>query len=148
MPNFAATWAMGFIVYCWWQALVLYLTVRPLSRFKLSEDRNRSPFVLRRSFSLFQIISQNILLLSPLQTAIRFIPMGPMGLLASYFAGWSVNHFKIKNLIIFGMLLSMISPIPTAVMKVETNFWASIFPSSILGVVGISIVYVSSFDRS
>ena len=69
--------------------------------------------------------------------------MGPMGLLASYFAGWSVNHFKIKNLIIFGMLLSMISPIPAAVMTLDTSFWASIFPSSILGVVGISIVYVS-----
>ncbi|KAL7409673.1 major facilitator superfamily domain-containing protein [Mrakia frigida] len=105
MPNFAATWAMGFIVYCWWQSLVLYLT----------------------------IISQNILLLSPLQTAIRFIPMGPMGLLASYFAGWCV---------VFPLpLLSMISPIPAAVMSRDTSFWASIFPSSILGVVGISIVY-------
>lgn len=45
MPNFAATWILGFIIYCWWQSLVLYLT----------------------------ILSQNVLLYSPLQTAIRFI---------------------------------------------------------------------------
>jgi hypothetical protein len=67
--------------------------------------------------------------------------MGPMGLLSSYFAGWSVNHFKIKNLMILGFLISAIAPIPAAVMSESTSYWASIFPSCMIGVIGISLVY-------
>lgn len=64
-----------------------------------------------------------------------------MGLATSYFAGWSVNHFKIKNLIILGFALSMISAVPAAVMKPTTSYWASVFPASMIGVTGISVVY-------
>jgi hypothetical protein len=41
------------------------------------------------------------------------------------------------------MLISLAAGIPTAIMGSGTSFWSSIFVSSILGVVGISVVYVS-----
>lgn len=59
--------------------------------------------------------------------------MGVFGAAASYAIGVGVNYFQIKTLVLVGLALCFISVIPAAVMDPAQGFWATIFPSSILG---------------
>ncbi|CDZ97541.1 Predicted transporter (major facilitator superfamily) [Phaffia rhodozyma] len=97
----------------WWQSIVLYLT----------------------------LLSQNVLHMSPLDVSVRFIPMGVAGALASYTISVSINYVKIKTLMLIGLTICFVSVLPAALVKPDTSFWQGVFPSSMLGVVGISLVY-------
>ncbi len=71
--------------------------------------------------------------------------MGPCSLATAFAVEWGINRFPLKFLLIFGMALAMVSGIPTATMTKDSSFWSTIFISSILGVLAISVVYVSDF---
>lgn len=62
-------------------------------------------------------------------------------MLASFFVGWAVNVWNVKRILIAGLALSLASGVSLATMKVTTSYWASVFPTCMLGVVGISLVY-------
>ena len=88
-------------------------------------------------------VAQEIKHLDPLRTAAYYAPMGAIGLIASVATGRVAHAVPVRVLLTTGMLVCAITPIPIAIMKPETSFWLSCFPTSILGVTGISISYNS-----
>lgn len=102
------------------------------------------------------LIAQEVHHLNAMQTALRFMPMGFFGAVTSIITGRVVHKYSIRTLLAFGMLVCTVTLIPSCVMSHNTSFWISVFPSAILGVIGISIAYntasmwvflVASFPR-
>lgn len=100
-------------MYGWWQSVVLYIV----------------------------LIAQEVHHLNAMQTAVRFIPMGFVGGATSIMTGRIVHKYSIRTLLAFGMLVCTVTLIPACVMSTHTSFWISVFPSAILGVIGVSIAY-------
>jgi predicted MFS family arabinose efflux permease len=100
-------------MYSWWQSVVLYIV----------------------------LIAQDVHHLNAMQTAVRFVPMGFFGAATSIITGRIVHRYSIRTLLAFGMLVCTVTLIPACVMSPHTSFWISVFPSAILGVIGVSIAY-------
>ncbi|KKY24998.1 putative mfs transporter [Phaeomoniella chlamydospora] len=116
IKNFAGLWISGFVVYGSYQAIVYYTV----------------------------LVAQEVNGFSAGATALRFLPMGIAGFTTSITMGSMVDRFNVKHLLLAGTVVCMIAPIPAALIKTgDVDFWKHVFPSSILGVVGVSIVYVS-----
>ncbi|KAI0154025.1 major facilitator superfamily transporter [Pestalotiopsis sp. NC0098] len=114
LPNFAALWLSGFVMYGGYQTTIYYTT----------------------------LISQEINELSAGQTAIRFLPMGFVGFVTSLGMSRMVEYFNTKYLLIAGMAICAAAPIPSALMKPEDlDFWKHVFPTTVIGVFGTTIVY-------
>ncbi|KAF2090687.1 major facilitator superfamily transporter [Saccharata proteae CBS 121410] len=113
--NFAGLWISGFVMYGAYQTVVYYTT----------------------------LIAQDIDKLSASQTALRFLPMGATGFIFSLGMSHAVEKFNTKHLLLFGMTVCTIAPIPAALIRTNSiNFWLHIFPTSVLGVAGTTIVYI------
>ena len=77
------------------------------------------------------LIAQEINKLSLSATAIRIIPMGP-----------AVSRFNTKYLVLVGMALCVIAPLPCCFMSPgDISFWKHVFPTSMIGVAGVTITY-------
>ncbi|KAF4534024.1 putative mfs transporter protein [Lasiodiplodia theobromae] len=114
LENFAALWIGGFVMYGGYQTIIYYTT----------------------------LIAQEINQLSAGQTALRFLPMGATGFIFSLSMSRMLEIFNTKYLLITGMAICAIAPIPSALIKEgDINFWKHVFPSSILSVAGTTIVY-------
>lgn len=114
VPNFGAIWISGFVMYGGYQTLVYYLT----------------------------LVSQDIVHLSAGATALRLLPMGIVGGTFAVTMGTVMEKFNVKYLLLLGLALCSIGPIPMAVMEPDDlSFWKHIFPSSLIGVAGIAIGY-------
>ncbi|KAF2140110.1 uncharacterized protein K452DRAFT_327555 [Aplosporella prunicola CBS 121167] len=114
IQNFAALWISGFVMYGGYQTVIYYTT----------------------------LIAQEIDKLSAGQTALRFLPMGATGFIFSLGMSRMLDWFKTKHLLIVGMTLCAIAPIPSALIKEgDTSFWKHVFPATILSVAGTTIVY-------
>ncbi|KAF4314024.1 Sugar transporter conserved site [Botryosphaeria dothidea] len=114
LENFAALWIGGFVMYGGYQTIIYYTT----------------------------LISQEINHLSAGQTALRFLPMGCTGFIFSLSMSRMLEIFNTKYLLIVGMAICAIAPVPSAMIKDgDINFWKHVFPSSILSVAGTTIVY-------
>lgn len=88
------------------------------------------------------LIAQEINHLSAGQTALRFLPMGCTGFIFSLSMSRMLEIFNTKYLLIVGMAICAIAPVPSAMIKDgDINFWKHVFPSSILSVAGTTIVY-------
>lgn len=88
------------------------------------------------------LITQEVNQLSAGQTALRFLPMGCTGFIFSLGMSRMLDWFNTKYLLIVGMAICAIAPIPGALIKDgDINFWKHVFPTTILGVAGTTIVY-------
>jgi hypothetical protein len=88
------------------------------------------------------LIAQEINKLSPSATAIRIIPMGLVGGILSVAMGSTVSRFNTKYLVLVGMALCVIAPLPYCFMSPgDISFWKHVFPTSVIGVVGVTIAY-------
>ncbi|KZF24827.1 major facilitator superfamily transporter [Xylona heveae TC161] len=114
IPNFAGLWVSGFVMYGSYQAIIYYLV----------------------------LISQEVNELSAGDTAVRFLPMGAAGFITSMSMSKVLEKVKAKTLMIVGMLLCVIAPIPGCLISEgDINFWKHTFPSSVISVIGVSIGY-------
>jgi len=84
---------------------------------------------------------QNVLGFTPLKVAIHLLPQAIAGIIVNIIAG-AVLH-KIPNRILMGIgaLAYTISPLLLALMKEDSSYWAFIFPSLILAVVGADLQF-------
>ncbi|KAK1961218.1 major facilitator superfamily transporter [Colletotrichum sublineola] len=114
LQNFAALWIGGFVMYGGYQTTVYYTT----------------------------LIAQEVNKLSAGETALRFLPMGATGFIFSLSMSRMLEIFNTKYLLILGMTICAIAPIPSALMKPDDlNFWKHVFPTTVMGVAGTTIVY-------
>ncbi|CAJ2504079.1 Uu.00g114730.m01.CDS01 [Anthostomella pinea] len=112
--NFAGLWISGFVMYGGYQTVIYYST----------------------------LIAQDIDKLSAGQTALRFLPMGATGFIISLAMSRMIERVNTKTLLLTGMVLCTIAPVPAALTKTgDLNFWKHIFPTTVIGVAGTTIVY-------
>jgi predicted MFS family arabinose efflux permease len=88
------------------------------------------------------LIAQEINKFPPSATAIRLIPMGLVGGTFSVVMGSAVSRFNTKYLLLVGMALCVIAPLPCCFMSPDDiSFWKHVFPTSVIGVAGVTITY-------
>ncbi|KAK6074612.1 MFS transporter [Seiridium cupressi] len=88
------------------------------------------------------LIAQEVNELSAGATAIRFLPMGAVGFITSLGMSRMIEHFNTKYLLIVGMGICAAAPVPSALMRSDDlNFWKHVFPTTVIGVLGTTIVY-------
>ncbi|PWN47166.1 MFS general substrate transporter [Violaceomyces palustris] len=132
LPNFGASWVCGLFLYCWWQSVVYYLV----------------------------LLAQNVYRLSPIQTALRLIPIGIISGPACAFGPYFIARFPLKNLVIVGMLGAVLTPIPSALttagggggggggggegvrsLPTSSSFFYHAFPTAVMGAIFITLSY-------
>ncbi|POS80623.1 major facilitator superfamily transporter [Diaporthe helianthi] len=115
LENFAALWVGGFVMYGGYQTTIYFVT----------------------------LMAQEINHLSAGQTALRLLPMGCTGFVFSLAMSRALEVCNTKWLLVAGMGVCAISPVPGALMTDGGNisFWKHVFPTSILSVAGVTIVY-------
>ncbi|KAL1387439.1 major facilitator superfamily transporter [Phyllosticta capitalensis] len=114
LQNFGALWVGGFVMYGSYQVVVYYIT----------------------------LIAQEVDKLSAGQTALRFLPMGATGFIFSLSMSRVVEKCNTKATLIVGMIVCAVAPIPAALIKDgDIDFWKHVFPTTILGVAGVTIGY-------
>lgn len=75
---------------------------------------------------------QEVQSLSPLQTAVRLVPMGVSGLITNIATGYLVGAVPGQILVIIGLLSAMASCIIFALIKVTATYWSMAFLVMIL----------------
>ena len=116
LNNFAALWIGGFVAYGGYQATIYYMT----------------------------LMAQEVIHLTAGQTALRFLPMGATGFLTGLAMPYLLDHVNTKLLMVVGMVACAAAPISAALLgdsSSGSDFWDHVFPTSIIGVAGVTIVY-------
>ncbi|KAI3391845.1 hypothetical protein diail_6696 [Diaporthe ilicicola] len=115
LENFAALWVGGFVMYGGYQTTIYFVT----------------------------LMAQEVNHLSAGQTALRFLPMGCTGFVFSLGMSRALEVCNTKWLLVAGMAVCALSPVPGALMPGGTavSFWRHVFPTTILSVAGVTIVY-------
>nr|GAT47431.1 predicted protein [Mycena chlorophos] len=83
---------------------------------------------------------QQINLLTPLQTAVRYIPMTIAGFLVNLIAGSIMSRVQGQPLILVGLLGSIVAPIIFATLNVHGSYWATMFLVMVI-TTGPDVVY-------
>ncbi|KAG2744738.1 MFS general substrate transporter [Suillus brevipes Sb2] len=129
-------------------------TPPPLMRLSLwTRERGRMAVILVIAFlnwSAFigwsfwvQLYYQNYLLLTPVETMIRFVPMFIVGCLCNFFVAMVVSKLPLVIFIVSGTLLTAAAAILFALIDPSVTYWAFGFPSTVLIVFGADFVYSS-----
>ncbi|KAJ9112304.1 hypothetical protein QFC19_000723 [Naganishia cerealis] len=111
--SFAAIWFTAFFMQAWWGSVVYYEV----------------------------LICQEVLHLSPLQTAIRLAPCGAWGLIVTMTCGELVQRFTTKTIVVTALVICVVANVPSAIMKPTDNFWSSTFLTMMIAVTGVSWAY-------
>ncbi|KAG1735317.1 major facilitator superfamily domain-containing protein [Suillus paluster] len=90
-----------------------------------------------------QLYYQNYLLLPPVKTMIRFIPMFIVGCLCNIFVAMVVARLPLVVFVVSGTLLTASAGILFALIDPSATYWAFGFPSTVLVVFGADFVYSS-----
>ncbi|ODM16820.1 hypothetical protein SI65_07785 [Aspergillus cristatus] len=114
--NFAGLWIAGFTVYGSYQTVIYYLV----------------------------LMAQEVDELSAGETAIRFLPMGAGGFIVSLICGRAIEVVNGKFLLLMGMALSVLAPVPSCLTAQDLNFWTNVLPTSLISVTGVSIAYITA----
>ncbi|KAF8621484.1 hypothetical protein AX15_007772 [Amanita polypyramis BW_CC] len=89
------------------------------------------------------IYYQNYLLLTPIATMLRFIPMFITGVLLNYVVVLTIHRVSVIWLLVAGTFVTGCAPIFLAAISPSASFWATGFPSSICSVFGADFVFAS-----
>ncbi|KAG2073085.1 MFS general substrate transporter [Suillus decipiens] len=90
-----------------------------------------------------QLYYQDYLLLTPVKTMIRFIPMFIVGCLCNFFVAMVVAKLPLVIFIGNGTLLTAAAAMLFALINPTVTYWAFGFPSTVLIVFGADFVYSS-----
>ncbi|KAG2739349.1 efflux transporter [Suillus brevipes Sb2] len=90
-----------------------------------------------------QLYYQNYILLTPMQTMLRFIPLFIVGCLCNVFVAMSVGKLPLVIFAVSGTLLTASAAIMFAVIDTTASYWVSGFPATIVVVFGADFVYAS-----
>ena len=71
------------------------------------------------------LMAQEVDQLSAGQTALRFLPMGAGGFIVSLVSGKLVEKVNGKVLLLLGMALSVLAPVPSCLTADKMNLYAS-----------------------
>ncbi|KAG1721892.1 major facilitator superfamily domain-containing protein [Suillus lakei] len=88
----------------------------------------------------FTLYFQQVQLLDPLQTSLRFIPMAIAGAIPSIAAGYFVARVPAQILMLIGLLVSSVSSIIFALINPDLSFWHMAF-FMMITIAGVAIVY-------
>lgn len=88
----------------------------------------------------FTLYFQQVQLLDPLQTSLRFIPMAIAGALPSIAAGYYVARVPAYILMLSGLLVSLASSVIFALINPGLSFWYMAF-FMMITIAGVAIVY-------
>ncbi|KAJ1556086.1 hypothetical protein HK405_007381 [Cladochytrium tenue] len=90
---------------------------------------------------LCSLYFQNIQGLSPIDTAVRFLPDVISGIITNSFVGFLVARVPASILALFSSLVSATAPVLFAIQDPSWSFWAASFPSLFLQVVAIDLLF-------
>lgn len=88
----------------------------------------------------FTLYFQQVQLLDPMQTSLRFIPMAIAGTLPSIAAGYYVARVPAYILMLSGLLVSLASSVIFALINPDISFWYMAF-FMMITVSGVAIIY-------
>ncbi|KAL4893615.1 MFS transporter [Aspergillus ambiguus] len=115
--NFAGLWVAGFTGYGSYQNVIYYIV----------------------------LMAQQVDKLSAGDTALRFLPMGAIGFVVSLGTGKALEYMNGKYLLLAGMVLTVIAPVPSAIIaSPETSFWVNVLPTSLLSISAVSLIFVTT----
>lgn len=106
-------------------------------------------------------MAQEVDELSAGETAIRFLPMGAGGFIVSLICGRAIEVVNGKFLLLMGMALSVLAPVPSCLTAQDLNLyvptlaftdikctdnysWTNVLPTSLISVTGVSIAYITA----
>ncbi|KAL8669976.1 MAG: hypothetical protein Q9224_007702, partial [Gallowayella concinna] len=100
------------------------------------------------SFNNYMIFStyyyQEFKGLNPLQTMLRFLPTGPVGILTIIVVSQILARVKVNYIVLFGTICITISNLLFAVpISPDTTYWAYGFPAMCLSVMGADTLFPS-----
>lgn len=84
---------------------------------------------------------QNVLKFSALKVAIHLLPQAIAGILVNIIAGFVLHRVDNKLLTGIGALSYLASVLLLALMKEASSYWAFIFPSLLLSVIGADLQF-------
>lgn len=84
---------------------------------------------------------QNVLKYSPLEVAVRLLPQAIVGILVNVVAALVLHKINNKVLVGIGSIACFGSALLLSVMEGDHMYWAFIFPSLILAVVGVDLQF-------
>ncbi|RAL07824.1 MFS transporter [Aspergillus homomorphus CBS 101889] len=117
IPNFAGLWIAGFTCYGSYQNVIYYIV----------------------------LTAQEVDKLSAGQTALRFLPMGAIGFVASMGTGKLLEFVNGKYTLIAGLVLTVVAPIPSSITtSPESSFWINVFPTSLISITAVSLIFVTT----
>ncbi|KAK4448142.1 major facilitator superfamily-domain-containing protein [Podospora aff. communis PSN243] len=143
-PHIIAMLVLGvilLILFVFWERIYPH----PLMPPHIWKDRNFTFIILACLPGYMAFLSSNIWLaffmqdlqrLAPLDVAVRLIPQAVAGLLYNIIAGNVLHRINNTFLIAVGSTSYVASNVLLALMRPESPYWAFIFPSLILSVVG------------
>jgi len=85
----------------------------------------------------FQIIQD----LSPLQTALRFLPLVITGFLTNIFAGLFIHKIPAIVMVLVGGIFSAVAPLLFATQNPSWTYWAAGFPAMCLSVISSDLLF-------
>ncbi|KAG1868619.1 major facilitator superfamily domain-containing protein [Suillus subluteus] len=88
-----------------------------------------------------QLYYQNYLLLTPMQTMLRFIPMFIVGCLCNVLVAMFVGKLPLVVFAVSGTLLTASAAILFALIDPTVTYWAFAFPATVLVVFGADFMY-------
>ncbi|KAG2031738.1 major facilitator superfamily domain-containing protein [Suillus americanus] len=90
-----------------------------------------------------QLYYQNYLLLTPMQTMLRFIPLFVVGCLCNVFVAMFVGKLPLVIFAVSGTLLTASAAVLFALINPTAMYWAFGFPATVIVVFGADFVYSS-----
>ncbi|KAI9929470.1 hypothetical protein ASPWEDRAFT_28673 [Aspergillus wentii DTO 134E9] len=118
IPNFAGLWIAGFTCYGSYQNVIYYIV----------------------------LMAQQVDNLSPGDTALRFLPMGVIGFIASMGTGIALEYVNGKYTLLAGLILTVLAPVPSSLTATNTepDFWVNVLPSSLISITAVSLIFVTT----
>ncbi|KAK1836377.1 major facilitator superfamily domain-containing protein [Podospora conica] len=129
------------VVFVFWERVYEY----PLMPPRIWRDRNFTLIILSCVPGYMGFLSSNFWLaffmqelqgLPPLTVAVRLVPQAVAGLVYNVIAGSVLHRVNNTLLLVIGSLSYIGSSVLLAIMKPDSPYWAFVFPSLILSVVG------------
>jgi len=87
------------------------------------------------------LFMQNVLGYSPLSVAVHLLPQAIAGILVNIVAGLILHKVSNKLLAGIGSLAYLLAVILLATMSQDSSYWAFIFPSLLLSVIGADLQF-------